>query len=109
MRPDAEPERMRFLERRTVSRKTAVDGCVEITKPTAHQLEAHYRSLLLEVDGELVDVSIETMTCTCRGADHPHLHYFLQSDRLKSLQPEAAVELWLDENSGTIALRAEAQ
>jgi hypothetical protein len=36
------------------------------------------------------------MECTCRGADNPHLHYFVQSPALQALAAGDEVDLDLD-------------
>ncbi|MGH7470789.1 MAG: hypothetical protein ACRENP_22815 [Longimicrobiales bacterium] len=85
-----------FLERRTVSRKTAGDGRLEITKQAALVIEPLGQTLTVELAGETVQASLGTMACTCRGAENPHVHYFLQCDRFKSLAAQSVVDLELD-------------
>ncbi len=84
-----------LLERRTVSRKTPGDGRLEITKRAADRLRDVGRELQLDVGGELTAATLGTMACTCRGAETPHEHYFLESPALKRLTPGAEIELQL--------------
>jgi hypothetical protein len=98
-----------LLERRTVSRKTAGDGRLEITKPTAERLEAMAAPFSIELDGLHIPTRIGTMACTCRGAENPHVHYFLEAERLKSLAPGGEVELELDEGAQCVHIRPASQ
>lgn len=94
-----------LLERRTVSRKTAGDGRLEITKPTALRLEAMKAALTVELEGLRVPARIDTMVCTCRGAEKPHVHYFLEAERLKALESGREIELELDEGAQSVRIR----
>jgi hypothetical protein len=87
-----------LLERRTVSRKTPGDGRLEITKRAAARLEDLGPSVQLDVGGERTAATLGRMTCTCRGAENPHEHYFLESSALKRLTPGTEVDLQLDAN-----------
>ncbi len=64
----------RAIEHRTVSRKTPGDG-------------------------KHGDGALGTMPCTCRGHDKPHVHYFVESDLLRSLAAGSEVDLFLDEDA----------
>jgi hypothetical protein len=98
-----------LLERRTVSRKTPGDGRLEITKPAATRLRGLGRGLEVDVGGDRTRATVGAMTCTCRGADKPHEHYFLESPGLKQLDPGSEVDLELDVADGVVrvAVRAE--
>ena len=95
-----------FLERRTVSRKTPGDGRLEITKSVAQRLEHLGPTVVLDVNGETVRGAVGTFACTCRGESNPHLHYFLESEHLKRLQPGNDVDIELDESSNRVILRS---
>lgn len=95
-----------LLERRTVSRKTPGDGRLEITKQAAGRLRDLGRDLRLDVGGERTTATLGAMACTCRGAEKPHEHYFLESHALKRLTPGAEVELQL-EADGLLRVTAE--
>ncbi len=95
-----------LLERRTVSRKTPGDGRLEITKRAAAQLGSLGEALHLEVGGERAAATLGTMTCTCRGAEKPHEHYFLESPALKRLAPGSEVDLELEASAGLVRVTA---
>lgn len=95
-----------FLERRTVSRKTPGDGRLEITKSVAQRLEGLGPTLVIETDGDKVRGAIGTFACTCRGESNPHVHYFLEAERLRQLAPGDQVDLELDEASNRVILRS---
>ena len=96
---------MKHLETRIVSRKTPGDGRLEITKQTAQRIESLSPPFLLELHGAISEVNVGTMACTCRGADNPHVHYFLESEWLKSLKAADEVELLLDADTRTVSVR----
>jgi hypothetical protein len=87
----------RPLERRTVSRKTAGDGKLEITKPTAETLAPLGSPFPIVVNARVGDARLVIMPCTCRGGDRPHVHSFIESDVLRSLTAGSEVDLVLDD------------
>ena len=88
----------RPIERRTVSRKTAGDGKLEITNVAARRLESLGDRFPLVVSGKGGVATLSNMPCTCRGGDKPHVHYFVESDLLRSLAAGTEVDLLLDED-----------
>jgi len=86
-----------FLERRTVSRKTPVDGKLEISEEAARQLSSIGSALMLEFGETRVHGMIARMVCSCRGAENPHEHHFVESEILKALVTGAEVDLNLRE------------
>ncbi len=84
------------LERRTISRKTAKDGRVEITKRAAEAFSKLIGPFDVDLSGARTPASLGTMDCTCRGADNPHVHYFIQSPALRALAAGDEVDLDLD-------------
>jgi hypothetical protein len=94
---------MSFLERRTVSRKTAGDGRLEITKESARRIEP-LQPLVVRFGGGDVPAELGTLPCTCRGEDNPHVHYFVRADRFRDLTPGSHVDLSLDEPNRRLAL-----
>ena len=84
---------MHSIERRTVSRKTAGDGKLEITKVAAGRLESLGNRFALVVNRQEGEGTLGTMPCTCRGGDEPHVHYFVESDLLRSLAAGSVVDL----------------
>lgn len=95
-----------FLERRTVSRKTPVDGKLEISKKAAQRLSSLDSLLMLELAGKRAPARLATMACTCRASDTPHEHQFVDSELLKTLVAGAEVELNLDESEGVLHITA---
>lgn len=95
-----------LLERRTVSRKTPGDGRLEITKRAAGQLRELGAALDVDVAGDRTAAALGTMTCTCRGADKPHEHHFLESSALKQLTPGSEVDLEIDAAVGVVRVKA---
>ena len=91
-----------LLERRTVSRKTPLDGRLEITKRAAQRFDDLDGAFDVELDGDRVRGTIGTMECTCRGVDNPHVHYFIESPVLKQLAAGEEIDLDLDPNTRTV-------
>lgn len=91
-----------LLERRTVSRKTPLDGRLEITKRAAQRFADLDGAFDVELAGERVRGAIGTMDCTCRGADNPHVHYFIESPAFKQLATGDEVDIDLDTATRTV-------
>jgi hypothetical protein len=85
-----------LVERRTVSRKTPLDGRLEITKVGAARLGGLGDGFEIAIGEEHAPARLGTMECTCRGPERPHVHYFLESTALKELEPGQDVELDLE-------------
>jgi hypothetical protein len=86
----------RPIERRRVSRKTPGDGRLEITQVAAGELESLGKRFPMIVDAQVGEARLGSMPCTCRGGDKPHVHYFVESDLLRSLVAGSDVDLVLD-------------
>ena len=91
------PANARPIESRTISRKTPGDGKLEITKVAAGKLESLGAAFAVRVNERDGDATLGTMPCTCRGDDHPHVHYFVQSELFRSLVPGSSVDLLIDD------------
>src|SRR6476620_6708607 len=61
----------RSIERRKVSRKTAGDGKLEITKGAAGRLESLGSRFTVRVNDHDGEGTLGSMPCTCRGMDAP--------------------------------------
>jgi hypothetical protein len=85
-----------LIESRTVSRKTPIDGRLEITKVGAARLGGLGDGFEVAVGDEHAPARLGTMECTCRGPELPHVHYFLESSALKRLEPGSHVDLELE-------------
>ena len=85
------------LEQRTVSRKTAGDGKLQITKASAATLESLGATFPAVVADQTGEARLGSMPCTCRGGDTPHVHHFVESDLFRSLTAGSSVDLVLDD------------
>ena len=85
-----------------VSRKTPLDGRLEIPASLADRLQAT-GPLVLAISGMESSVNVEAMACTCaKGAGNNHEHYFLRAESLKALAPNANVTLLVDLEGGRV-------
>ena len=96
---------MRILETAVVSRKTAKDGKLEITKDTARRLGDPGSTVLVSVGGIEGDGTVVSMPCQCRGETNHAVHTFLESALLRSLPPESSVELHSDSDTAPVRVR----
>jgi hypothetical protein len=88
-----------------VSRKTPLDGRLEIPESLASRLSSTEGALTLALDGSEVGARVEEMACTCaKGAAGNHRHYFLAADVLKSLPAGADVNLSVDVDEGLVRI-----
>jgi hypothetical protein len=86
------------IEQRTVSRKTPLDGRLEISEAAVSHLAplgASFRVRTAQGEGE---GRLHEMTCTCANSERTgqHVHHFVESDVLRALEPGASVRLELD-------------
>ena len=95
-----------FLERCTVSRKTPLDGKLEISKEAGQRLSSLDSPLMLELEGTREPGMLATMHCNCRGVQNPHEHHFVESELLKMLATGAEVDLNLDMREGILCITA---
>ena len=86
-----------LLERRIVSRKTPLDGKLEISPDVAARLAGLGDDFALASAGRTGRARLESMTCSCaKGAGSGHVHHFVESPLLTALAPESVVRLELD-------------
>jgi hypothetical protein len=97
-----------LVEQCTVSRKTPLDGKLEITSGAAQRL-AHLGDRIPLADTEGADTAeLSSLECTCeKGAGSRHVHHFIQSAALRMLIPGSVVRLELDEGAGQVRIAAE--
>ena len=90
----------------SVSRKTPLDGRLEIPASLADRLLSSGEPLLLSVYGVDEAVSVEAMACTCAKAGRAggHEHHFLTAESLKGLAPDTSVTLLVDLEGGRIEI-----
>jgi len=86
------------IEHRTVSRKTPLDGRLEIAESTAAQLKPLGENFHVRTAHGEGSARLHAMTCTCAksGSAGQHVHHFVESDVLRALEPGELVRLELD-------------
>jgi hypothetical protein len=90
-----------------VSRKTALDGRLEIPESLAGRLASTEAPLRVAVLGNDAPVQLEEMTCTCaKGAGGNHRHHFLVAEMLKDLTSGANINLAVDVDAGLIRIES---
>ena len=96
-----------LLEERVVSRKTQVDGKLEVSAGTAARLASLGDALAVISGGVSGSARIESMTCTCaKRSGEPHVHHFVESPILKSLAAGSEVRLELAQDSATLRIHS---
>jgi hypothetical protein len=96
-----------LIEQRTVSRKTPLDGKLEISAATAAQLASLGSSFPLRTDAGEGRGTLHAMLCTCTKAagTGQHEHHFIESELLRALEPNMEVRVALDEaRPGSISI-----
>lgn len=96
-----------LLLQTVVSRKTPLDGRLEIPASLADRLSESGESLSVSVAGDEEPVMLEEMACTCAKGGGNHVHNFLASEILKSLPAGANVNLAIDVEEGLIRIELE--
>lgn len=97
-----------LIERRTVSHKTPMDGKLEISARAAEQLARLGATFPLRTAGGEGSARLHAMSCTCAKAASPgeHLHHFVESDILRTLEPGTDVRVELDDaRPGSLSIR----
>ena len=87
-----------------VSRKTPLDGRLEIPASLADRLTSSGEPLSLSLAGTEEGVSVEAMQCTCSKAGGHHEHHFLAAELLRGLSPNSSVTLLVDLEAGRIEI-----
>ena len=87
-----------------VSRKTPLDGRLEIPASLADRLSSSGEPLSLSLQGSEESVNVEAMACTCSKGGGHHEHHFLAAESLKGLAPNSSVTLAVDLETGRIEL-----
>lgn len=88
-----------FIERRTVSRKTPLDGKLEISAAAATRLQKLGASFTLRTAAGEGSARLLEMSCTCTkaGASGQHQHHFIESELLRALEATTDVRVTLDD------------
>ena len=87
-----------LIEQRTVSRKTPLDGRLEISESSAEQLARLGETFSVRTARGSGQARLHAMTCTCAksGSTGQHVHHFVESDLLRALEPGARVRIELE-------------
>jgi hypothetical protein len=90
---------MTVLDRPSVSRKTPLDGKLEISPAAASRLADLGAEFPLTVGGEREGRGqLQSFACTCaKAGEGGHVHYFVESPLLRDLAPGTEVQVQLDE------------
>lgn len=92
-----------ILEQRPVSRKTPLDGKLEISAEAAGRVGALGPDIPVAAGGRQGTARLHLLACTCtRGSGGSHVHHFLESPLFRSLTPDARVAIVLDEEHGVL-------
>jgi hypothetical protein len=95
-----------LLDESTVSRKTPLDGRLEVSPGTSRRLAALGDELTLVCDGREGTARLHDMACTCaKASDGAHVHHFVESPLLTVLVPGTVVRVELDERATAVILR----
>ncbi len=88
-----------LIEQRLVSRKTPLDGRLEISAAAAAQLQELGASFPLRTASGEGNARLHAMSCTCAKSHTAgqHLHHFVESEVLRALEPGSEVRLELDD------------
>ena len=95
------------IEQPTVSRKTPLDGRLEISASTVAQLAPLGQTFTVRTEHGSGEARLQSMTCTCAksGVTGEHVHHFVESDVLRALEPGSRVRLELDgAHPGSLAI-----
>jgi hypothetical protein len=94
-----------LLDLRPVSRKTPLDGKLEISAAAAARLSALGAEFPLAALGRAGRGRLESMECTCAKAEGArHVHHFVVSPLLRALDAGAQVRVELDESDGALRI-----
>jgi hypothetical protein len=94
-----------LLDERIVSRKTPLDGRLEISAAAADRLAMLGDEFALVSGGQEGRGRLESMMCTCaKGTAGGHVHHFVESPLLAALAPAATVRVELDERTSVVSV-----
>ena len=92
-----------LIERRLVSRKTPLDGRLEISYDAATRLASLGSQFPIRAVNEVGVARVESMPCTCeKGQTGQHVHHFVESAILRALIPGSEVSVEIDGASAVV-------
>ena len=94
-----------ILERRTVSRKTPLDGKLEVSSESAARIGPLGPDIPLTTGGHTGSARLHTLACTCgKGSAGSHVHHFLESPLFRTLRPESEIRVTLNVDRGLLVI-----
>ena len=95
-----------LIEHRLVSRKTPLDGRLEISYDAATRLSSLGDEFPIRAASDVGVARVEAMSCTCeKGQGGQHVHHFVESAILRALLPGSEVSVEID--GATAVVRSE--
>ena len=95
-----------LLEQCSVSRKTPLDGKLEVSADTATSLASLGAEFAVISAGRPGRGRLQALACSCaKGTTQQHIHHFVESPLFRELTPGVSVRVELDER--TPAVRVE--
>jgi hypothetical protein len=97
-----------LIEQCTVSRKTPLDGKLEISAVAAERLESLGATFPVRTARGEGRARLHAMSCTCAkgGGAGQHRHHFVESDVLRALEPGTEVRVEIDDaHPGSLSIR----
>ena len=97
-----------IIEQSTVSRKTPLDGRLEISAGAAERLASLGATFPVRTEKDEGLARLHEMSCTCAkaGSAGSHVHHFVESDILRALEPGTGVRVELDDaRPGSLSIR----
>ncbi len=94
-----------LLEVCTVSRKTPMDGKLEVTPATAARASSLGEPFPLRSGGRSGRARLVFLPCSCaKAGSAAHAHHFVESDLLRALEPGSDVRVELDEAGSSLSV-----
>jgi hypothetical protein len=94
-----------LLDVPVVSRKTPLDGRLEISAAAAGRLAALDDEFALVSAGREGRGRLRSLACTCaKGAGAGHVHHFVECPLLTALAPGAPVRVELDDHAPVVRI-----
>jgi len=97
-----------LIEQCTVSRKTPLDGKLEISASAAERLGSLGDDFPVRTGTGEGRARLHAMSCTCAksASTGQHVHHFVESDILRALEPGTDVRVELDDaRPGSLSIR----
>ena len=95
-----------LIDRRVVSRKTPVDGKLEISADAAVRLEPYGPEMPVRAAGHAGRARLTAMTCMClKAGGAGHTHHFLESPVFRTLAEGEEVVLRLEGGAVVVGAR----